>query len=157
MPLFLLFLVVPIIEIALFISVGGQIGILPTLAFVVVTAVIGAFLVRIQGLRALHDLRGSMNKLQNPAEPLAHGAMILLSGALLMTPGFFTDGVGFLLLVPGIRKWVMRMIGSRMKFESFTYGQPTHHGATDDVIEGEFFENQSGAKPTHTPSGWTRH
>lgn len=157
MPLFLLFLLIPIIEIALFIKVGGWLGLWPTLGIVVLTAIIGAFLVRVQGLRALNDLRNSMGHLENPAEPLAHGAMILFSGALLLTPGFFTDAFGFLLLIPGFRLWVMRQLRARVKFETFTYGQPPQTHTPDDIIEGEFEETTQKTNQNNTPSGWTRH
>ena len=77
MQLFLAFLLVPIIEIALFIQVGGAIGLLPTLAIVVITAILGTWLVRTQGRLALNQLRGSFERLSDPTAPLAHGAMIL--------------------------------------------------------------------------------
>lgn len=88
MWLFLAFLAVPLIEIALFIQVGGLIGLWPTLGIVILTAILGTWLVRSQGLRALSELQGSFSRLEDPSKPLAHGAMILLSGALLLTPGF---------------------------------------------------------------------
>ncbi|MBZ0123079.1 MAG: FxsA family protein, partial [Roseovarius sp.] len=95
MWLLLAFLTVPLIEIALFIQVGGAIGLWPTLGIVVLTAVLGAWMVRSQGALALGQLRTSFSRLEDPAEPLAHAAMILVSGALLLTPGLFTDAVGF--------------------------------------------------------------
>ena len=82
MRLFLLFLIVPLIEIALFIQVGGIIGLGWTLLIVVLTAILGTFLVRSQGMAVLAKLRGSMEELRDPTEPLVHGAMILFSGAL---------------------------------------------------------------------------
>jgi UPF0716 protein FxsA len=112
MWLFFLFLLVPLIEIALFIQVGGWLGLWPTLGIVVATAVAGTYLVRSQGSQALIRLRRSLDDLRDPTENLAHGAMILFSGALLLTPGFFTDAVGFLLLVPAVRSFIMRRIGS---------------------------------------------
>ncbi len=103
MWLLFLFIGVPLIEIALFIQVGGLIGLWATLAVVIVTAFAGTWLVRSQGAQALSNLKNSFNELNDPTEPLAHGAMILFSGALLLTPGFFTDAVGFALLVPAVR------------------------------------------------------
>ena len=102
MPLFLAFLLVPVIEIGLFIQVGGLIGLWPTLAIVVITAMVGTWLVKSQGRMALQKLTGAFNDLQDPSEPLAEGAMILFAGALLLTPGFFTDAVGFALLMPPV-------------------------------------------------------
>jgi len=104
MWLFLLFVSVPLIEIALFIKVGGLIGLWPTLSIVVITAFIGTLLMRTQGANALMRLRQSMERLEDPSEPLADGAMIIFAGALLLTPGFFTDAIGLLLLLPPVRR-----------------------------------------------------
>ncbi|MEM6373963.1 MAG: FxsA family protein, partial [Pseudomonadota bacterium] len=104
MWLFLAFLTVPLIEIGLFIQIGGAVGLWPTLLIVVVTAVIGTYLVRAQGSQALGQVRSSFNEMRDPSEALAHGAMILFSGALLLTPGFFTDAVGFALLVLSLQR-----------------------------------------------------
>ena len=161
MPLFFLFLAVPIVEIALFIQVGGWIGLWATLAIVVLTAIVGTWLVRSQGGQALRQLQGSLNDLRDPTEPLAHGAMILFSGALLLTPGFFTDAVGFLLLVPAVRLWVMRQVRTRIKVAEFRYGGPDRQPDDPRIIDGEFEEVDPAARPTHRPqrgpSGWTRH
>jgi UPF0716 protein FxsA len=163
MWLFALFVAVPMIEIALFIQVGGLIGLWPTLAIVVLTAVLGTALVRHEGMRALSDLRRSFETLSDPGTPLAHGAMILLAGALLLTPGFFTDTIGFILLVPAARKAVMRWIAARVRVERFSYGSdydrppPSRPMPPGDIIEGEFEEAADGPAPTHRPSGWTRH
>ena len=120
MRLFLLFLIVPLIEIALFIQVGGWIGLWWTLATVVLTAIIGTMLVRSQGMAVMSQLRGSVEDLRDPTEPLAHGAMVLFSGALLLTPGFFTDAVGFALLIPGIRKRIFEFIRKRITVTEFS-------------------------------------
>ena len=168
MPLFLLFLAVPLIEIALFIQVGGLIGLWPTLGIVVLTAIAGTWLVRSQGFAALGQLQQSFSELRDPTEPLAHGAMILFAGALLLTPGFFTDAVGFLLLIPSFRLWVMREAGKRIKtssirFETHGSAGPTNRrrpgpGASrPDIIDGEYEEVDPPHRPTHSSSGWTRH
>ncbi len=104
MRLFLLLVAVPIIEIALFIEIGGWLGTWPTIGIVVLTALLGPFMLRQQGLKALGDIQGRLMAGDDPGQMLADGAMILVSGVLLLTPGFFTDAVGFLLLVPGVRK-----------------------------------------------------
>ena len=122
MWLFLAFLAVPLIEIALFIQVGGLIGLWPTLAIVVLTAVIGTWLLRMQGAVAMSNLRRSFSDLDDPSEPLAHGAMILFAGALLLTPGFFTDGLGFALLMPPVRRAVFRQIRQRVHVQRFEMG-----------------------------------
>lgn len=158
MWLFLLFLAVPLIEIALFIQVGGAIGLFPTLGIVVLTAILGTYLVRSQGLQAMDRLRRSFNELRDPVEPLAHGAMILFSGALLLTPGFFTDAVGFALLVPPVRAAVFRYLQSRVTVAQFEYGEPPRHRDNPDIINGEFTEVDPEPRPTRDePSGWTRH
>lgn len=169
MWLFLAFLLVPLVEIALFIQVGGIIGLWPTLGIVVLTAIAGTLLVRSQGMQVLNDLRSSFDSLRDPTEPLAHGAMVLFSGALLLTPGFFTDAVGFALLIPGVRAAVFRWIRTRMTVHTVTYGQPPrrdpdgrprppHRPDRPDIIETEYEDvtTKPGA-PDDPPSGWTRH
>ena len=166
MWLFFAFVAVPIIEIALFIQLGGAIGVWATLGIVILTAALGTFLVREQGRQALNNLRNSFSELNDPSEPLAHGAMILLAGALLLTPGFFTDAVGFALLVPGLRKAAFNYIRARVKVQSFQMGAQTsaRNPSRDDIIDTEYHEvNESDdmpphpKSPTHQPSGWTKH
>ncbi len=175
MWIFLLFLLVPLIEIGLFIQVGGLIGLWPTLAIVVLTAIAGTMMVRSQGFRVLNELRGSFEQLNDPTEPLAHGAMILFSGALLLTPGFFTDAVGFALLIPAVRTAVWRAIRARVVVTGMSYGTgpaqrgPQRNGRHDsDVIEADYHEidpradDSSGSNGPDKgldkgPSGWTRH
>jgi UPF0716 protein FxsA len=114
MPIFLALIIVPLIEIALFIEVGGLIGLWPTLGIVVLTALAGATMLRVQGLATIGDLKGRIDRGQDPSGPLAHGALILASGLLLLTPGFFTDGIGFALLVPQVRAAVIRYLARRV-------------------------------------------
>ena len=100
MRLLLILLIVPLIEIALFVQIGGAIGLFGTLAVVVATAVLGAAMLRIQGLAILFDLKRAASDGGDIAGPILHGVMVFSSGLLLLTPGFFTDVVGFLLLFP---------------------------------------------------------
>jgi len=115
--LFILFLVVPVIEITLFIFVGTSIGVWPTIGLVVVTAFLGSFLVSRQGRGTWERFQREIATGQSPSVTLVHGAMILVAGALLLTPGFLTDIVGFTLLVPGAREvlrgWFVRRMKSR--------------------------------------------
>jgi len=159
MWLFALFIAVPLIEIALFIQIGGVIGLFPTLAIVVLTAILGTWLVRSQGAQAILRLRRSFEDLRDPTEPLAHGAMILFAGALLLTPGFFTDTIGILLLVPPVRDRIYRQLKARMSVETFHYGGHERTGRPDagDVVDGEWEDVTPDPRPTHRPSGWTRH
>lgn len=162
MWLLIAFIAVPVIEIALFIQVGGFIGMWPTLLIVVLTAVAGTYLVRSQGRLALSQLQSSFNDLRDPTEPLVHGAMILFSGALLLTPGFFTDAVGFALLIPAVRQAAFKAIRARIKVQGFGApgGTQRHdpHGPRSggDVIDGEFIELPDDDAPKST-SGWTKH
>lgn len=164
MWLFLAFLAVPLIEIALFIQIGGAIGLWPTLLIVILTAILGTWLVRNQGEMALGNLRRSFSELDDPTEPLAHGAMILFSGALLLTPGFFTDAVGFALLMPPVRSAVFQYIRKRVNVQRFEMGQQPpfsdaqrYDQSDNTTIEGEYTEVDSPKRPTHSPSGWTKH
>jgi len=159
MWLFLAFLAVPLIEIALFIQVGGLIGLWPTLLIVVLTAVLGTMLVRSQGAQVLGRLRQSMADLNDPTEPLAEGAMILFAGALLLTPGFFTDTTGLLLLVPQVRQWVIRAVRSRVRVQGFPMGSGAapHQSRQGEVIDGEYEEVPPQRTGPRRPSGWTEH
>lgn len=165
MWLLLAFIAVPLLEIGLFIQVGGFIGLWPTLLIVLVTAILGARLVRAQGLRELANVQGSFNELRDPTEPLANGAMILFAGALLLTPGFFTDFVGFSLLIPQVRAAAFQFLKSKVKVQSFTMGgaennqqHPQHpRGPQDRVIDGDFEDVTQTHDASRGPSGWTKH
>ncbi|MEO0568366.1 MAG: FxsA family protein [Pseudomonadota bacterium] len=161
MWLFFAFLAVPLIEIGLFIQIGGVLGLWPTLAIVVLTAIAGTWLVRAQGIMAINQLKNSFSRVDDPSEPLAHGAMILVAGALLLTPGFFTDALGFALLMPPIRSALLGYLKTRVKMQHFEMGgtvdQNNQAHASDDVVEGEYYEVKTQKKPTRGSSGWTKH
>ncbi|PIE14968.1 MAG: exlusion protein FxsA [Rhodobacterales bacterium] len=158
MWLFLLFITVPLIEIALFIQIGGILGLWYTLAVVVLTAILGTWLVRNQGIAAMTEVRGSFSELRDPSEPLANGAMILFAGALLLTPGFFTDVVGFLLLFPPFRSAAFHYLKKRVTVQSFTVvgGTPSRRGRPDDVVDVEYTEVTTKKPRSGKPSGWTK-
>jgi UPF0716 protein FxsA len=152
------FILVPLIEIGLFIQVGGAIGLWPTLLIVLLTAVAGSYLVRSQGARELANLRSSFGTMRDPSEPLANGAMILFAGALLLTPGFFTDFVGFLLLFPPFRASAFNWVRSRVKTQSFTFKeQRSGHFQQTTIIEGDFEDLEQRPNDRNGPSGWTKH
>jgi len=111
--LLVLFLTIPLLEIYLLIKVGGLIGALPTVFMVVFTAVLGAWLLRIQGFATLARVRRTMAQGGIPAIEILEGAVLLMSGALLLTPGFFTDAIGFLCLIPSLRRTVIRWLLGR--------------------------------------------
>ena len=98
-----LFIGVPLVEIALFIEVGGLIGLWPTIGIVILTAVIGTALLRQQGLATLQRAQAELDAQRMPVRELFDGACLLVAGVLLLTPGFFTDAVGFALLIPPLR------------------------------------------------------
>lgn len=153
------FIAVPMIEIALFIQVGGVIGLAWTLLIVLATAIGGSYLVRQQGLRELANLQRSFSDLHDPTEPLANGAMILFAGALLLTPGFFTDTVGLLLLVPRFRQAAFHWAKARIKVARFEMGAAQQSPVQPEgtVIDAEFEDVSPGRKPTDSPSKWSRH
>lgn len=158
MWLLIAFIAVPLIEIGLFIQVGGFIGMWPTLLIVLLTAVAGSYLVRNQGLREIANLQRSFSELRDPTEPLAHGAMILFSGALLLTPGFFTDVVGLSLLIPNVRKAVLAWARTRVTTASFSTqnrSQPHQH-PNDTTIDADYQDVTAQKDPNNHPSGWTR-
>ena len=113
MWLFILFFTVPLIEIVLFIKVGGAIGLIPTIMVVLLTALAGTVFVKQQASQLLDLFKKKTNNLENPSEPIGHGILVLFAGALLLTPGFFTDIFGFLLLIPAFRYWLIKQLQKR--------------------------------------------
>ena len=152
MRLLIAFIAVPLIEIGLFIQVGDAIGLWPTLLIVLLTAVAGTALVRSQGTQVLHALQGSFQAMKDPTEPLAHGAMILFAGALLLTPGFFTDAFGFLLLFPPFRNLITKMIRSKLKSADMKFSP--HETEPDNTVIDAEYTDISEQTP---PSGPTKH
>lgn len=159
MWLFAILLIVPLIEIALFIELGGLIGLWPTIGIVILTAVAGAVLLRLQGIAALRELQSRLGEGRDPGLVIAHGAMILVAGVLLLTPGFFTDAVGLLLLVPAVRAAVIAALARRVTVVQMQAGRtapPPRHAQT---VEGEYEDVTAQARPPVSPgppSGWTR-
>lgn len=139
MPLFIvLFFGIPLVEIYLLIQVGQIIGALPTIALCVLTAIIGGSLLRQQGFETLQRARSNLDRGQVPAMELFEGVALAVGGALLLTPGFATDAVGFACLIPFTRRYLVR---AALKRVNVTYGPAGGGGAAaggHDVIEGEF-------------------
>jgi len=155
MWLFALFVAVPLIEIALFVTVGGWLTLWPTLGIVLATGVLGTFLLHRQARAVLADLRRSSQGLGNPLSPLAHGALIVIAGVLLLTPGFLTDAVGLAMLVPGVRRAVIAELARRVQWDhvSFSRSQTRQGG----VIDGSYTDLDGAPPPKPGTSGWTRH
>ncbi len=136
---FLFFLIVPFVEIYLLLQLGGIVGVLPTILLVVFTAVLGAWLLRRQGFATLQRFQASLAKGEIPAYEMIEGPMLLVGGALLLTPGFFTDAMGFACLIPQARRRLARYVIENHLINAQT-GAP-FQGAKPkqgNVIEGEF-------------------
>lgn len=153
MWLLFIFIAIPVIEIALFIQVGGLIGLWPTLAIVVATAILGTHLVRGQGLSTLSKLQSNFSILQDPTEALVHGAMILFAGALLLTPGFFTDAIGFLLLTPAFRIAAFKWIKTKINVSNFKMGGSFQNRT--DHSSGPIFETDYKDVTPNDTSPWS--
>lgn len=137
LPLFfILFIGVPLVEIYLLIEIGGIIGALPTVIAVVFTAVLGVTLIRIQGFSTLQKAQNNMNQGVLPAMEMFEGLMLLFAALCLLIPGFFTDAVGFLLLIPPLRTLIAsQMIGSAVLNSRFSTNQS---GSRGDFLDGEY-------------------
>ena len=139
--LFALLIGVPLIEIYLFVELGGSIGTWPTIGLVVLTAVAGSAMLRAQGRRVLARAQEKIHRGEPPVADLLDGIGLLLAGALLLTPGFLTDGVGFALLLPAARRWLASRLWAFMQARGsvhvggFASGFDRHD---DTVIDGEF-------------------
>jgi UPF0716 protein FxsA len=108
------FMVVPLIEIAFFVIIGNAIGLWPTLLGVLLTAVAGSLVLRWQGQAVFNEIRSTMANGVLPARALADAMMIGIAGALLLTPGYFTDIIGILLLIPPVRTLIYAYLRSRI-------------------------------------------
>lgn len=131
-----LLLIVPLLEIATFVVIGGQIGVFYTLALIVVTAIIGSILLRIQGFGLMAKIQADINENKVPARELVHGLMIMIAGVLLLTPGFVTDACGFLLFIPPLRDAAWNLIKGRFKVVNLAGQDPFRGPNSENVGEG---------------------
>lgn len=142
--LLLLFTTVPLVELALLLWIGARIGVGPTIALILVTGVAGASLARLQGLATWRRFQAALAAGRLPGAELLEGLLILVAGALLLTPGVLTDAVGFLLLVPPARRWIVGRAEVRLRARVVTGGRPPGAGAPSrgagepEVIDAEF-------------------
>ncbi|WP_145105179.1 FxsA family protein [Cereibacter sediminicola] len=152
-------LALPILEIALFVTIGGAIGLLATLLVIFGTAALGIVLLRRRGVEMQAALQ--MPRRMDPLALMADGAVVSLAAGLLILPGFFTDTLGLLLLIPPLRRALIRRLGRNVQVRTTTWRGPM----TDDrPIEGDYHEVDPAprdplAPPSRPPgnSGWTRH
>lgn len=154
MPIFAVFLIWPLIEIALFVTVGSALGLGLTLLVVLGTGVLGVAILRGQGMQTAGRLRQGMASLRSPLAVAGSDALRMLAGVLLVLPGFLTDALGLLLLVPAVRLLVMALIVKRFGVASMQSDQPVRR-ADGIIIDGEFTEVPPDE--LRPPSGWTRH
>ena len=136
--LFLLFFLVPILEIYILIQVVSEVGAPLTILLVVLTALLGAWLLRLQGLSVLARMRQSLAQGELPATSLLEGVMLLVAGALLLTPGFFTDALGFFLLIPVLRRNLVREFLRSSRNRTGLRHTPPSQSDPQRTIEGEF-------------------
>lgn len=134
-----LFLVVPLIEIACFILIGQAIGLWPTLLGVVVMAIAGSLILRVQGLALVNQIRASVSRGELPARALADAMMVAVAGLLLISPGYFTDLLGLLLLIPPVRTAIYAYLKSRVKVVATTTGSASY-GFSPRQIDDETIE-----------------
>ena len=136
MPVFILFLVVPFVEIYLLVEIGARIGAPWTILLVVLTAIVGAWLVRVQGLATWRRFQASLARNELPATALIEGLCLLVAGALLLTPGFFTDAAGFACLIPPLRRTLIRHFIQRSVWK-VTNG-PTQPRDSGEPLDGNY-------------------
>lgn len=147
-----LILAVPLIEIALFVTVGGWLGLWLTLAVVLGTGVLGVALMRRLGGGVA--LRGPF---VGALTPMAHQGLLMLAAVLLVLPGFFTDTLGLLLLVPPVRQGVIALMAAQARRRGFTVQSAGFTPQTrDDVIEGDYFAMDEATNTPKPPSKWTQ-
>ncbi len=156
MPLLILLLGIPTAEIFIFLEVGGIIGTWPTIGTIIGTAVIGGFILRLQGIRTIARARQQLAANRIPVAEMAEGALLAVAAVLLLTPGFFTDALGTLLLLPVLRRRILRTVirhvakrhgvaGGAQGAE----GRETRSEGNGAVIDGEYtrLEDDDNALP----------
>ena len=146
MWILLVFLAIPLIEIALFVQIGGHIGVIGTLAEILCTAALGLVLMRLEPHRNAHEVRAALDRDANPASPLAHSALRLVGAVLLVLPGFFSDAAGLVLLLPPVRMLILGRLFARLQAAQ-TKGSV--------IIEGEYeahSENSGTGRDAHRPA-----
>jgi len=143
MPLLIIFIIIPLIEISLFLSIGAEIGMISTLLLCVLTAAIGAVLVKAEGLRTMATARQTLERHEMPVQEIFDGLCLVVAGLCLLTPGFFTDTLGFSLLLPAARRrlrhyltdyWTRHSGGGKPDFRAGPTAPPGENG----VIEGDY-------------------
>ncbi len=135
--LLLLFVAVPVIEMFILIKVGGVIGAPATIAMVLLTAMAGLALLKRQGMSTIVHAQQKMDSGELPVNEIVEGVFLAVGGALLLTPGFVTDAIGFCCLLPGLRHLIIRQLITVLKPHIVSY-QASHQRDENHVIDGEF-------------------
>jgi len=144
-----LFFLIPLVEMVILIEVGGIIGPLATVGLVVLTAVCGVWLLRLEGTATLYRVQEKLNRGEIPDTELLEGIMLLIGGALLLTPGFATDLIGFICLLPGLRRPIARRIIGTTTFSQFSMHTNFRAGPGGGyTIDGEY-EQEGPRQPDH--------
>jgi UPF0716 protein FxsA len=153
LPLF--FIVLPLAEIAGFVVVGSEIGVLATIALIIATTILGSILLRVQGLGAIARMKAAMETGASPGRDMVHGAMIMLAGILLILPGFITDTLGILLFIPAVREAAWRFLSSRITVTTAGTSYSPRSSRTIDLGDDDFSRHgpdqpEPPARPTIT-------
>ncbi|MBP7002414.1 FxsA family protein [Amaricoccus sp.] len=160
MPIMLALLALPIVEIALFIIVGGWIGLWPTLGLVVLAGLVGVTVIRAQGAQAFERLRAAAAADKDPSGPMAHSALLVVAGLLLIVPGFFTDALGLLLLIPQVRAAAIRRFAGKVRGQTVVFstrgGEGPRRPRDGDAIEVDYEVLDDVPPAERGASGWTR-
>ena len=133
--LFVLFIIIPIVEITVIMQVGALLGVWPTVAMVIFSAWLGAKYVRQQGLATLQSVQTKMAQGEMPSGEIVTGLMLLVAGLLLVTPGFVTDLLGLSLLIPSVRTGMASHVQKHMKVKQFSGGASFEHTTTGNVYD----------------------
>ncbi len=155
MRVLLLLIAWSLVEIGLYVTLGGWLGLGLTLGWVIGTGVLGVGLIRWQGERMGLSLRQGMGAARDPLSGAAHSGLVMLAAVLLILPGFLTDALGLLLLIPAVRQAVIGAIAARARVVVPQRAGP-FPGDRHDVIDAEVVEEVPPRRAPHKPSGWTQ-
>ena len=137
--LLIIFIILPIIEISIFIQVGGFVGTFNTILIIFLTAAVGVYFVRQQGFRTFQKIAVELQNQQIPVQGMFDGLVILIAGILLVTPGFLTDIIGFLGLIPQTRVFLLRII-KNLFLQRYSNAHKQYKKDMDETIDGDFIE-----------------
>jgi UPF0716 protein FxsA len=146
--LFVLFIIIPIIEISVLMQVGELLGMWPTIGIVILSAWVGAKYVRQQGIATLQLVQAKMEQGEMPSSEIVTGLMLLVAGVLLVTPGFVTDIFGLSLLVPSVRAVISASVQKHIHLNAYA----TKNKTTSDFYTGNTYENEGFSQTQHPDS-----